>query len=162
MSHVQQEIKVVHDQMQILFQQPSDGVEWDLRSSLFSKLESLLTQEEAHWKQWSKVTWLQDGDQNTRYFHQKASNRRQKNSIKGLFDANNTWCVSSGDIEQVVVDYFSFMFKSNGEFPCDVILESVPKRVAQDINRMLCADYLDIEIKEAFFQMDPHTAHTQL
>ncbi|KAM1723207.1 hypothetical protein ACFX11_021819 [Malus domestica] len=127
-------------------------------SSLFSKLESLLTQEEAHWKQRSNTTWLWDGDRNTRYFLQKISNRRQKNSIKGLFDANNTWCISSGDIEKVVVDYFSSMFKSNGEFPCDVILESVPKRVTQDMNRMLCADYSNIEIKEALFQMDPHTA----
>ena len=43
-------------------------------SSLNSELNSLLGQEEAHWEQRSKATWLREGDRNTRYFHQKASN----------------------------------------------------------------------------------------
>lgn len=72
MSSVQQEIKVVRDQMQTLFQHCPDGVEWEIGSSLYSRLNSLLAQEEAHWKQRSKATWLREGDRNTRYFHQKA------------------------------------------------------------------------------------------
>ncbi|KAM1135052.1 hypothetical protein FF1_044067 [Malus domestica] len=72
LSSVQQEIKVVRDQMQILFQHPSDGVEWEIGSSFYSKLNSLLTQEEAHWKQLSKTT--------------------RQNGIRGLFDESNNWC----------------------------------------------------------------------
>ncbi|KAM1225451.1 hypothetical protein ACFX13_044918 [Malus domestica] len=138
LSSVQQEIKVVRDQMQILFQHPSDGVEWEIGSSFYSKLNSLLTQEEAHWKQLSKTT--------------------RQNGIRGLFDESNNWCTSSGDIEQIVVRYFSSMFNSNRESQYDVILNSVPKRVTPEMNSLLCAEYLDEEIKEALFQMDPHTA----
>lgn len=48
---------------------------WALGRTLLSKLESLLSQEESHGKQRSKVTWIWDGDRNTRHFHQKMSNR---------------------------------------------------------------------------------------
>lgn len=97
---------MVCNQMQVLFQRPTDDLEWDLGNALSSKLESLLAQEEAHWKQRSKASWLRNRDRNTRYFHQKPSNHRRKNNLQGLFDANGNWCTSAGDIEQVVVDYF--------------------------------------------------------
>lgn len=48
LSSVQWEIKVVSDQMQVLFQRLTGGLEWDLGSALYSKLESSLAQEEAH------------------------------------------------------------------------------------------------------------------
>ncbi|KAM1310088.1 hypothetical protein ACFX15_006490 [Malus domestica] len=144
--------------MQVLFQHSSDEVEWDLRSTLHNKLESLVAQEESYWKQQSKATWLLDRDCNTSYFHQKASNCYRKNCIKGLLDANGVWCTTSGDIEQVVVKYFTSMFTSSGESLCDAILDLVPRRVTNDMNCELCSDYFDVEIEEAIFQMDPHTA----
>lgn len=127
-------------------------------SSLYNKLQSLLGQEEAHWKQRSKAAWLREGDRNTRYFHQKASNRRQKNNIKGLFDKSGNWLTSPGDIEQIVVSYFTSMFNSKGEVLFDSILSAVPRRVTPEMNQLLVAEYSDTEIKDALFQMDPHTA----
>ncbi|KAM0996855.1 hypothetical protein ACFX2C_006808 [Malus domestica] len=124
--------------MQVLFQHSSDEVEWDLRSTLHNKLESLVAQDESYWKQQSKATW--------------------KNCIKGLLDANGVWCTTSGDIEQVVVKYFTSMFTSSGESLCDAILDLAPRRVTLDMNCTLCSDYFDVEIEEAIFQMDPHTA----
>lgn len=56
-----------------------------------------------------------------RYFHQKASNRRQKNGIQGLFDATGVWHSNAEDIEHVVVDYFTSIFTSNGDSPCEEI-----------------------------------------
>ena len=49
-----------------------------------SELRELLVKEEELWQQHSKLHWLQNGDQNTRYFHGKASQRFRRNSIKSI------------------------------------------------------------------------------
>jgi hypothetical protein len=43
------------------------------------------------WKQRACVQWLAEGDRNTKFFHMKACQRRQRNEIRGLFDTNNQW-----------------------------------------------------------------------
>ena len=44
----------------------------DLLHVLKAELRELLTKEEKHWQQRSKLHWLKERDQNTRYFHGKA------------------------------------------------------------------------------------------
>ncbi|KAM2515479.1 hypothetical protein TB2_027190 [Malus domestica] len=40
-------------------------------------LDQLLAQEESVWKQRSRIKWLQDGDANTKFFHQSTMQRRR-------------------------------------------------------------------------------------
>ena len=47
------------------------------------------------WKQQSQLNWFQVGDQNTKFFHAKASARFRKNLIDGVFDSNEVWQVES-------------------------------------------------------------------
>ena len=58
---------------------------------LKAELRELLTKEEKHWQQHSKLHWLKEGDQNTRYFHGKAYQRCRKNCIKRLRNPNGEW-----------------------------------------------------------------------
>ncbi|XP_024178589.1 uncharacterized protein LOC112184556 [Rosa chinensis] len=58
---------------------------------LSQRLNELMSLDEMYWRQRSRAIWLKDGDRNSRFFHKKASNRRQKNRIKGLFDVNGVW-----------------------------------------------------------------------
>lgn len=58
----------------------------------------------------------------------------------------------------MVVDYVTTMLTSNGDSPCEEILDSIHCRVTEDMNRAFCAAYSDSEINETLFQMGPHTA----
>jgi hypothetical protein len=49
-----------------------------------NKMGVLLAQEEAFWKQQSKVYWLKEGDTNSRFFHATASSKKRHNNIMVL------------------------------------------------------------------------------
>ncbi|XP_024155814.1 uncharacterized protein LOC112163789 [Rosa chinensis] len=58
----------------------------ELKFELEAKLNNLLQQELLFWRERAKVFWLQDDDANAKFFHQRASNRKKKNCLHGLFD----------------------------------------------------------------------------
>ena len=45
--------------------------------------------EEDMWYQRARSNWAKSGDKNTRYFHEKASSRKKKNTILNLMDESN-------------------------------------------------------------------------
>ncbi|KAL4331965.1 hypothetical protein GQ457_07G006150 [Hibiscus cannabinus] len=71
------------------------------------ELSHLLKVKEAYWAQRSRVLWLSAGDQNTSFFHAKASARKKKNAIMGLYDCDGHWQTSTAEVLRVASDYFS-------------------------------------------------------
>ncbi|KAL5542093.1 hypothetical protein UlMin_009803 [Ulmus minor] len=61
---------------------------WKEHQRLEKALDALRYKEERYWRQRSKDLWLKCGDRNSKFFHQKASARKFKNSITGLVDIN--------------------------------------------------------------------------
>lgn len=57
------------------------GLEALKESQLQLELHSLLCEEEIHWKQRSGITWLQEEDSNTKFFHLIANSRLNKTSF---------------------------------------------------------------------------------
>ena len=55
-------------------------------------VDQLRSQEEKFWQQRSHVQWLNEGDANTRFFHQSTLQRRRRNKVVALKDNNgNRW-----------------------------------------------------------------------
>jgi hypothetical protein len=62
-------------------------INWRHIQSIERDLDELLECEEIFWRQRSRVTWLREGDCNTKFFHAKASSLKKRNVLHGLFDA---------------------------------------------------------------------------
>ncbi|XP_062021026.1 uncharacterized protein LOC133737505 [Rosa rugosa] len=134
----------------------SDAVNEE-KSSLMTSLQGLLAQEEAFWKQRAKITWLQEGDRNSGFFHRRAANRKRKNSILGLFDANGVWQEDDSGVEGVVTSYFSNMFTATplDSEAIELTLAALQPCVTPEMNQKLCELYTEEEVRIALFQMYP-------
>ena len=98
------------------------------------------------WYQRSRLNWFQGGDQNTAYFHSKATNRFQKNNIDGLLYQNDVWKEDLRDIENIVLDYYSNLFKSPNPVEFTELLQAVQPKVTVEMNTMLTDGFKEFEV----------------
>lgn len=119
---------------------------------LKGKINELLYQKELFWRQWSRSIWLKAGNKNTRYFHQRVSQRHQKNHISGIFDAHETWCTSEDDIYTIAEDYLQQLFSAIATNNMEMVLASLDRFVTLAMNSTLLQDYTAEEVKHALFQ----------
>ena len=50
------------------------------------------------------MSWLKHGDKNTKFFHSKFLQRRQRNFIKGIKNANGVWVEEVEDVAKVAFE----------------------------------------------------------
>jgi len=62
------------------------------------------------WRQKSRQNWCKIGDKNTSFFHMSASLRKGRNYISKI-DHNGSHLVSSNDIKEGAVNFFSSLFQ---------------------------------------------------
>ena len=75
--------------------------------------------------------------------------------IVGLLDAKGRWQEDEAKIEDIVVDYYNNLFKSNNPMDCTEILEAVTPKVTLVMNHSLTRDFLAAKVKLALKQMYP-------
>uniref|UniRef100_A0A803PB73 Reverse transcriptase domain-containing protein n=1 Tax=Cannabis sativa TaxID=3483 RepID=A0A803PB73_CANSA len=75
-------------------------------------LGEVYTQREVFWCQCSKKFWLCEGDQNSKFFHAKATTRKKNNSINSLLNSSGVWVDWEGGLSDVIADYFTDIFTS--------------------------------------------------
>ncbi|KAL4385506.1 hypothetical protein GQ457_15G018210 [Hibiscus cannabinus] len=100
----------------------------DLEVLLAAKgeLHHLFKVQEVYWAQRSRVLWLSAGDRNTSFFHAKASARKKKNALMGLYDANGYWQASTREVLRIASDYFVALFSANPLVEAPAFLEHIP------------------------------------
>ncbi|GMY22458.1 hypothetical protein FCV25MIE_17699 [Fagus crenata] len=125
---------------------------------LRDEVNMLLHQDEIHWRQRSREVWLAAGDKNTRYFHQKAKQRRGKNMVKGLLDSNGVWCEEETRVGAMAVQYFEDIFSASTVSEVENTVRCIPSVVTAAMNRQLLSQFTALEIQQATFQMHPSKA----
>jgi hypothetical protein len=123
--------------------------------SLNKRLDGLLLREEIMWKQRSRITWIKLGDQNTKFFHRKASWRQKNNKINSLQNADGLVVDNQSELENMAKNYFEGMHKKEEYIFPEMIEELFEHKVDHDMNKHLIRDFTDDEIGDALFQTGP-------
>jgi len=121
-------------------------------------LNDLLAEEELKWKQRAKVSWLREGDRNTKYFHMCANQRKRKNQIVEIKDKQGNHCSSQRDIEQAFIHYFQELFLAGDAVDVEPSVEALECKVTPEMNQKLLAEFTVEEITKALNQMAPTKA----
>lgn len=113
---MKQQIKQVKDQLWHAEEVLAKIGEHEEVIQIKMELNALYEKEEKMWQQRSKVQWLKNGDQNTKFFHGIATQRKRKNFIKGLHDGNGAWQEDEEVFPAIIIDFYSYVyfFKSIG------------------------------------------------
>ena len=110
--HVGRQITRLEKELQVL--EHNSQSNFEQIQSVCKSLNSWLDVENTMWHQRAKHMWIIDGDRNTSFFHQKASNHKQRNTIHGLTDDIGVWQEEDQIVENIILDYFSNYSKQTG------------------------------------------------
>ena len=124
------------------------------------ELNHLLEQEEIYWRQRSRVSWMRDGDKNTKYFHAFCNQRRQTNLIHGLRDDAGVWQTDKCKMTKIAVQYFQNIFTSSKPEvgAINSCLDGMEGVVTEEMNMSLLEDFTSDEVSVALKQMYPTKA----
>ena len=122
------------------------------------ELNRLMVVEEDMWHQRSRNSWLRSGDRNTSFFHAKASNRHQRNTIHLVRDPNDEWQEDEEVIERTFVEYFEQLFTSSQPNVSAELIEATHTKVTDRMNSKLLQEFQASEIEQALKQMHPMKA----
>ena len=114
---------------------------------LKKELNILYDKEEKMWHQRSRVQWLQHGDQNTKFFHGTATQRKRKNFIKGLRDGNGDWQEDEGVFSALLTDFYTHLFTSSNPRDFDRVLDGVEAVVTETMSADLMRPFTSEEVE---------------
>ncbi|KAL8467467.1 hypothetical protein ACS0TY_030923 [Phlomoides rotata] len=113
------QIKAYRAELDHLQHLPQQVEQVQLARSTENKLAALLRKEDVYWLQRSRVSWMKDGDSNTKFFHKISSGRRKRNLIMGVRDSGGVMRSEHVEMERVFMEYFSELFTAKGSLDMD-------------------------------------------
>ena len=127
----------------------------DAINQLKWEINGLLIKEEKMWKQRSRALWLKEGDQNTKFFHNRASHRYKRNRIEELKNEAGVVCTNEEEIADILIAYYQQLFSTASPTCVQEVLRVVPSIIMEEQNAMLVAEFVKAKIDEALQQMEP-------
>jgi hypothetical protein len=118
------------------------------------ELNTLRREEEMKWTQRAKVKYIQEGGDNTKYFHLIANGKHRKNKIFQLEQEEGT-IVGQENLKVYITEYYKILFgdpNPNSVTLNEDRIDDIP-HLSADENSLLIADFSVEEVRKAVFQM---------
>ena len=122
------------------------------------KIRDTWNSEEKIWFQRARINWLNFRDKNTRFFHQTTMQRRRRNKVLKVKDANGVWCEEEIKVIECYANYYQGLFKINGPRDWGSVLNEIPTLVLREMNIELTIEVTNVEIIEVVFHMGMYKA----
>lgn len=94
-------------------QGPLDESMFQKRLALRADLNQVVSQELRFLRQCYKNLWINQGDENTNFFHKICSARKRRNFISELVSSEGISLGKDYQLEKEVIDYFSHLYRDN-------------------------------------------------
>jgi hypothetical protein len=133
--------------------------EINMKHYIKERLVTLLREEEIKWYERAKVQNLLQGNDNTRFFHLIASNKRQKQCIFRL-EQEDGIIVGDNELKRYITRYYKNLFGQPVEIDIHLDesrIDDIPQ-VTNIENEILTSPFTMDDIKEAVFQMEHNKA----
>lgn len=119
------------------------------------EMDESLKVEEIYWSQRANCSWLTEGDVNTKFFHLRASQRKNKILINQIQGPDGIILNNKEDISKTFVDYFKNVYSTNNHNNTHAnIYEVVKNRVTPEIFEALGHAYTAEEVRKYIFQLE--------
>ncbi|KAL9685228.1 hypothetical protein QQ045_022676 [Rhodiola kirilowii] len=156
--NVQFKVKRIKAELETIYKQARNDTNQQREEELISELEDWLQREEILWKQRARVTWLEEGDNNTRYFHTIASSRKKSNTISRLEDQTGRVETDPRKITSIITDHYKRLFNISSFISAQELhtnLQCLKRKITDPHNAILLASYTAAEVTQAMFQLHP-------
>lgn len=87
--------------------------DWQKWNQLKCLLNEAYKEEEEFWSRKATVTWLKEGEKNTKFFHAVTNERRKRNKIEVIVDEQGKECRAAEDIAGEIRQYFEKLFTTS-------------------------------------------------
>lgn len=117
--------------------------------NLKSEISDLFRLEEKLWQQRSHDHWMVSGDYNSKYFHNRASQRFRRNSISILRDLEGVLVLGEDNVATMVVDYYTMLFTTSNPNNIEEVVQFIRWVVSDEMNSNLIVSFSKEEVEVA-------------
>ena len=151
----QETLKGIEGKIKEVYDNNKEGVFNSKELEDLKKLEAtkdgLLLQEEKKWRLKSRALSLAEGDQNTKFFHRYASQRKSINTIHEVKNTRGILAKTYEEKSKVVVEHFQELFKEPAGCLIGEMLEVLdlfPRAITEEMDDGITKDILEEEITQ--------------
>lgn len=157
-NHQEKSVKWTYTQQLSNLQSCNVGDQIDLHQHLQEQFQQQLDEEDLKWKPRAKQHWLKHGDNNIRFFHLHANQRRKANLISKLLNHDEEEVTGQDQLGMFISSFYNQLFATSNPYNINLYLRYLQPMVNEAMNSLLLADIIDNEVQNAIFQINAFRA----